>query len=126
MNFARQPPTSSRDLKLSGIRLVLLSNTSVTHLRFIEQKFQVLQFMDERVTSFETGAMKPDDRIFQAALEKSGCSPNECFYTDDIMAYVDKGASFGIHSHQFTTNANLRTALLAHGLPNPLSLRIFA
>jgi HAD superfamily hydrolase (TIGR01509 family) len=104
------------DLKSSDIRLVLLSNTSVTHLRFIEEKFQVLQLLDDRVTSFETGAMKPDDRIFQAALAKSGCAPNECFYTDDIMAYVDKGASLGIHSHQFTTNENLRAALMGHGL----------
>jgi HAD superfamily hydrolase (TIGR01509 family) len=108
-----------QDLKSSRIRLVLLSNTSVTHLRFIEEKFQVLQLMDDRVTSFETGAMKPDDRIFQAALAKSGCTPDECFYTDDILSYVDKGASLGIHSHQFTTNENLHTALRGHGLLGP-------
>jgi len=107
------------DLKASGIRLVLLSNTSVTHLRFIEEKFQVLQLLDDRVTSFETGAMKPDDRIFQAALGKSECPPDECFYTDDILAYVDKGAALGIHSHQFTTNESLKTALKSLGLPNP-------
>ena len=94
-------------LRDAGLRLVLLSNTSVTHLRFIEQKFSVLELMHDRVTSFEAGALKPEDRIYEVALSKAHCEPDQCFYTDDIEAYIRKGEMFGIHSRVYTTTENL-------------------
>ncbi len=90
-------------LKSAGMRLVLLSNTSVTHLRFIERNFTVLELMDHRVTSFEVGALKPEDHIYEVALSKAACDPEECFYTDDIEAYIRKAESFGIHARLYTT-----------------------
>ncbi len=105
-----------QELKTAGIRLVLLSNTSVTHVRFIEQNFRVLDYMDDRVMSFEVGAMKPDPAIFHAALAKAGCAPEECFYTDDIQPYIDQAAALGIHSHPYTTTELLRQALHEHGV----------
>lgn len=103
-------------LKSAGRRLVLLSNTSVTHLRFIEQRFNVLDLMDDRVTSFEAGAMKPEDRIFEVALSKANCPPENCFYTDDIQPYVDKGSSFGINARLFTNTDSLKQHLSELGL----------
>ena len=98
-------------LKSAGMRLVLLSNTSVTHLRFIERNFKVLELMDDRVTSFEAGALKPEDRIYEVALSRAGCEPDECFYTDDIDAYIRKAETFGIHARLYTTTNLLRAAL---------------
>lgn len=100
-----------RQLKTAGIRLVLLSNTSITHIRFIEQRFDVLTLMDDRVTSFEARAMKPEDQIFEVALSKAQCPAENCFYTDDIQSYVDKGASFGINARLFTNTENLKQHL---------------
>lgn len=98
-------------LKEKDIRLVLLSNTSITHLRFIEERFRILDLMDDRVTSFAAQAMKPEDRIFEVALSKARCPSENCFYTDDIQPYVDKGASFGIHARLFTRTENLERHL---------------
>ena len=98
-------------LKNAGIRLVLLSNTSITHIRFIERHFDVLRLMDDRVTSFEARALKPEDQIFEVALSKALCEPSECFYTDDIEAYIRKGTSFGINASIYTTTPLLITAL---------------
>jgi len=98
-------------LKSAGMRLVLLSNTSVTHLRFIERNFTVLELMDDRVTSFEAGALKPDDHIYEVALSKAECEPGECFYTDDIEAYIRKAETFGIQARLYTTTEKLITAL---------------
>jgi len=98
-------------LREAGLRLVLLSNTSVTHLRFIEQKFSVLELMHDRVTSFEAGSLKPDNGIYEVALSKAHCEPEECFYTDDIEAYIRKGETFGIHSRVYTTTENLQKDL---------------
>lgn len=100
-----------QQLKAAGKRLVLLSNTSITHIRFIERNFSVLEMMDERVTSFEAGALKPEDRIFEIAMSKAQCAADECFYTDDIDAYIQKAATFGIHSRLYTDTEKLRIAL---------------
>lgn len=99
------------ELKAAGQRLVLLSNTSITHLSFIERNYSVLDLMDDRVTSFEAGALKPESRIFEVALEKAQCAAEECFYTDDIAAYIDKAATFGIHARLYTTTESLRQSL---------------
>ncbi len=98
-------------LKTAGMRLVLLSNTSVTHLKFIERNFSVLELMDDRVTSFEAGALKPDDRIYEVAMSKAMCQPDECFYTDDIEAYIRKAETFGIHARLYTTTERLLSSL---------------
>ncbi len=98
-------------LKAVGMRLVLLSNTSVTHLKFIERNFSVLELMDDRVTSFEAGALKPEDRIYEVALSKAMCEPHECFYTDDIEAYIRKAETFGIHARLYTTTERLLSSL---------------
>jgi glucose-1-phosphatase len=96
-----------QQLKDKGLRLVLLSNTSQTHLQFIEQNFDVLKLMDDRVTSFEVGALKPDEEIFRSALQKAGCAADECFYTDDIAAYIQQASRFGIHARLYTTTEKL-------------------
>jgi HAD superfamily hydrolase (TIGR01509 family) len=98
-------------LRAAGKRLVLLSNTSVTHLRFIEQRFDILNYMDDRVTSFEVGALKPDESIFRAALAKADCPAHECFYTDDIQPYVDRAGSMGIHARLYTSTELLVSSL---------------
>ncbi|MBL8816514.1 MAG: HAD family phosphatase [Planctomyces sp.] len=103
------------ELKSQSIRMVLLSNTSITHLRYIEQNFRILEFMDDRIASFEVGAMKPSPVIFEAALNKAGCEPSECFYTDDIAAYIDQARMMGIQSAIFTTSNDLRQALVTAG-----------
>ena len=93
------------------MRLVLLSNTSVTHLQFIDRNFSVLELMDDRVTSFEAGALKPEDRIYEVAMSKAMCPPDECFYTDDIEAYIRKAETFGIHARLYSTTERLLSSL---------------
>ena len=55
--------------------------------------------------------MKPDDRIYSAAVANAQCEPGECFFTDDIERYVEGARAFGIDAEQFTGEANLREHL---------------
>lgn len=98
-------------LKANGLRLVLLSNTSVSHVRFVERHFDVLNDFDHRVLSCEVGAIKPEAKIYEAALEAIHCPPEECFYTDDIAAYIEKGREFGLDAEIFTQTAVLKEHL---------------
>src|SRR4051812_24573253 len=85
-------------LKEQGYRLVLLSNTCVAHFEHVSNSFDVLNRFDHHVVSFRVGACKPDAAIFEAALEAIHCKPHECFYTDDIPAYVEAARRFGLQA----------------------------
>lgn len=106
-------------LKERGHRLVVMSNTSISHFQFVERQFDVLQKFDDFVLSYEVGAIKPEPRIYEAALDKIQCAPNECFYTDDISDYVATGRTFGLQAEIFTDTANLRQHLHARGISLP-------
>ena len=60
--------------------------------------------------------MKPRREIFQAALELCGCRPEECFYTDDIAAYVEAAQGLGMDAVQFESLAQLERELKARGI----------
>jgi putative hydrolase of the HAD superfamily len=60
--------------------------------------------------------MKPRQEIFQAALECCGCLPEECFYTDDIAAYVAAAQRLGIDAVQFESREQLERELKARGI----------
>lgn len=104
------------ELKGRGHRLVLLSNTSKSHFDFVRREFDVLSRFDDFALSFEAGAMKPERRIFEAAAAKVGCAPEECFYTDDIAAYVEAGRSHGFQAEQFTTTDAFVEQLARRGM----------
>ena len=104
------------ELKALGVRLVLLSNTSVTHLRFIQQNFDVLERFDALTTSFQAGALKPDAAIYEDALSKAECEASECFFTDDIEKYVMAAREFGINAEVYTDTGITRQVLSALGV----------
>jgi putative hydrolase of the HAD superfamily len=97
-------------------RLVLLSNTNAIHFEMIRENYPLLRHFHERILSYEAHAMKPRREIFQAALERCGCSPEECFYTDDIAAYVEAARRLGIDAVQFESLAQLERELKARGI----------
>ena len=101
-------PALLDSLKTQGYRLVLLSNTSITHFEWVWDQFEVLQKFDDHVASYRVGAIKPEAAIFEAALETIECDPAECFYTDDITHYVETARSHGLQAEVFTDVETLR------------------
>ena len=87
-------------------RLVLVSNTNALHFEMIRETYgHLLRHFDDLVLSYEVRAMKPQPEIFQAAVEVAGCLPEECFYTDDIAAYVEGAKRMGIDAVTFESRA---------------------
>jgi glucose-1-phosphatase len=104
------------ELKARGHRLVLLSNTSVSHFQFVQQSFDVLQRFDAFTLSFEVGAIKPEPAIFEAALKAIDCAPEECFYTDDVADYIRAARNYGLQAEVFTDSAHLLQQLEHRGI----------
>lgn len=102
-------------LKEKGCRLILLSNTSECHFIHVYATYPLLRLFDDMILSFEVGALKPDPRIFQAALAKAQCDPKECFYTDDIPEFVAGARKAGLDSEIFTSVPELKASLAKRG-----------
>jgi HAD superfamily hydrolase (TIGR01509 family) len=60
--------------------------------------------------------MKPSPAIYEAAIEKAQCRPEECFFTDDIGAYVEGAKSLGIDAVQFQSAAQIEAELRVRGV----------
>ena len=103
-------------LKQSGMRLILLSNTSRAHFEFVQRKFDFLQYFDGFTLSFEVGSMKPDRTIYRDAVGKSGCHADECFFTDDIEANAEGARQEGLNAAVFRDVDKLRADLAQHGV----------
>lgn len=99
------------ELRARSVRLVVLSNTCGPHIEFVRSRYDLLDRFDHLVLSHEVGAMKPADAIYRTALESIRCEPHECFYTDDIPAYVEAARTFGIDAEVFQSAADTRAHL---------------
>lgn len=105
-----------RSLKQQGYRLVLLSNTSISHFQWIERRYRFLEPFDDHIVSFRAGAIKPEAPIYEAALRTIQCDPCEAFYTDDIPEYVARGREFGLQAEIFTGPGELKAQLAERGV----------
>jgi glucose-1-phosphatase len=105
---------------LAGIsqryRLLLLSNTNAIHFQMVEQTYPLMRHFHERILSYRVRAMKPSPVIYREALAHAACRPEECFYTDDIMDYVDGAKREGIDAVQFESCAQVHRELAARGV----------
>jgi putative hydrolase of the HAD superfamily len=97
-------------------RLLLLSNTNAIHFDMIRETYPLVRHFDHYILSHEVKAMKPDPRIYRAALAEARCAPGECFYTDDIADYVEGARREGIDAIQFQSRGQLEQEMKARGI----------
>ena len=96
-------------------RMLVLSNTNAIHFDMVRQNYPWLRHFDHLVLSYEVKAMKPAPAIYHAAIERSGCPPEECFFTDDIAGVCGGRAQRRHRRRQFESCAQLRGELSARG-----------
>ena len=97
-------------------RLLLLSNTNAMHFELARQRFPLLRHFDGFVLSYQVGALKPAAEIYQEAIARAGCRPEECFFTDDVLANVEGARREGMQAVQFHSSEQLQAALRDHGI----------
>lgn len=97
-------------------RLLLLSNTNALHFKLIRKNYPLLRHFDDYVLSYEVRAMKPSPQIYQEAIARAQCRPEECFFTDDVPAYVEAAKREGIDAVQFQSREQLEAELLTRGV----------
>lgn len=96
--------------------LILVSNTNESHAGFIARRYRVFDYFHHRILSHEVGSMKPDYRIYEAAIAAAGKPPESLFFTDDREENVQAARELGIHAHRFETVAGLLRAFKELGI----------
>jgi putative hydrolase of the HAD superfamily len=85
-------------LRAAGLRLAVVSNWDCS-LPSILAEVGLAAAVDEIVVSAQVGVSKPDPRIFEAALERLRCKPQEAVFVGDSLETDVAGArAAGIRS----------------------------
>jgi len=109
-------PDSFVESLKADYRLLLLSNTKAIHFEMIQQHYPLLRHFDHYVLSYKVGAMKPYPQIYEAALAQAECRAEECFFTDDLLPYVEGARRLGIDAVQFQSFAQLQEEMKLRGV----------
>ena len=67
------------------------------------KEFELFDYIDGGVYSFEIGSTKPNDNNYKTLLEKYKLIPDETIFIDDKLENIKAANKFGIHGVQFTT-----------------------
>jgi glucose-1-phosphatase len=114
------PETLIPDAMLESLsrryRMLLLSNTNAIHFSMIRERYPFIRHFDDLVLSHEVKAMKPSPVIYREAIARAGCAAEECFFTDDIAAYVEGARKEGIDAVQFVSLEKLQEDLRSRGI----------
>ncbi|BBB48290.1 HAD family hydrolase [Pelolinea submarina] len=98
--------TYLRGLK-GKFKIGLLSNAWVNGRQNLVKLYgDFLDVFDVSVFSSEIGLRKPDERAFQAVLDKLGVEAQEAIFVDDVPHNTAGAAEMGIHAVLFTDRDN--------------------
>src|SRR5450432_26925 len=110
-------PESLLEALAARYRLLLLSNTNALHFAMLRVTYgHLLRHFHDLILSYEVRAIKPQPAIYRAALERAGCLPGECFYTDDIADYVAAARQMGIDAVQFESREQIEREMRGRGI----------
>ena len=98
--------------------LGILSNTCSSHWGILSDgRYAILLSpFRVRVLSYEVGATKPDEKIFQRAIELAGVPAKNILCIDDLPGHVEAAKKLGIDAVQYTTTDSLLRELIVRGV----------
>ncbi len=91
-------------------RLGLLTNVT----KIVWDKAQTISGMypvanyEVKIKSFEVGLAKPDPKIYELAIEKTGLEANEIMLIDDLADNIQSARQLGMQTHLFETDNYLK------------------
>jgi 2-haloacid dehalogenase len=105
-----------RELRERGRRLFALTNWSAETFPIARARFPFLGWFEDIVVSGEVGLAKPDPRIFELTIRRTGLDPAATLFTDDSPRNIEAARASGLHAELFRDPAGLRATLRAVGL----------
>lgn len=78
--------------------LFVISNTNPWHMEYVEHEFAWLEIFRERYYSPALGVRKPDSRIFEIALARSGIAAARALFLDDRLENIHGAQAVGMQT----------------------------
>ncbi|MBI4971519.1 MAG: HAD family phosphatase [Candidatus Omnitrophica bacterium] len=94
----------------------ILSNTNEWHFEFLKSRFPVLDMIDQLFLSYQLKCQKPDEKVYEHVIRKSGLKPDEIFFTDDITVNIEAARKSGLRASLFKSAAELNLELNQMGV----------
>lgn len=104
-------------LRAAGIPVHAITNFAAELWPVTVEEYPFLGEFGEAVVSGEVGYVKPDPRIFDALVARTGRAPGTMVFIDDRTDNVDAARQLGFQAVHFTTPEALAADLSALGLP---------
>jgi putative hydrolase of the HAD superfamily len=93
-----------RALRARALYLGLVSNIDDDQLEHLIELAEIGELFDSALSSEQASSCKPDPAIFEEAVQRAGCAPDEALFVGDTLAQDIAGAN----------RAGLRSVLLWH------------
>ena len=118
--FTEVPPTCDLLRRLAArYPLYLLSDTNEIHFGYVRQTVEVVRLFEQCVVSYEVGVLKPDPRIYQEVLRRSGLPAEACVFIDDRPGNVEGARRVGMQALLFQSAERCAADLESLGVVIP-------
>jgi 2-haloacid dehalogenase/putative hydrolase of the HAD superfamily len=104
------------DLAARSVAQFGLTNMSSETWPAVQAMSPVFGHFQDVIVSAEENTIKPERRIYEIVLERTGLMPSDLLFVDDNAANIAAADAMGFHTHLFTDPAALRPMIQAHGL----------
>jgi 2-haloacid dehalogenase len=105
-----------RELHSAGYPLYALTNWSAETFHIAPERYGFLSLFEEIVVSGEVGVVKPDPRIYELLVERTGLEPCRTVFVDDLGENVRVAKEHGFIGVLFQEPGQLRRDLTDLGL----------
>lgn len=97
-------------------KIAYLTNYNEIYWEFVHKKFDLSEYFDDGIVSFQIKARKPDLAGFKALLYRFQVQPQEAVFTDDSPKNLINARDLGIHVIPFKDAAQLEGELKKLGV----------
>jgi len=104
------------ELAARGVPQFGLTNMSLEAWPDVQAMSPAFRHFQDVIVSAVEGTIKPERRIYEIALQRTGLAPADLLFVDDNAANIAAADAMGFHTHLFTDPAALRPMIQAHGL----------
>ncbi len=97
------------------VQVWFLTNTNEAHEGLLTGKFDLFDQVDGVIASHLEGCRKPEEKIYDLALERAGVQASQALFIDDRADNVAAAEAKGIKSHLYTGVEGVREFLQGYG-----------
>ena|SRR3990167_1614987 len=104
-----------KQLRNEGLKLCVFSNICEIHFNYAFLHFPSLHLFDDYILSYEANMRKPEEKLYEFALEKQKATKNTSFFIEELEEYAQKARSHGFNSESYLDPTTLTEHLRKKG-----------